>query len=810
MLVSWNLLSQWLELSATPEEAAERLTMSGAEVEGIERPAGTMKGVLVAEVKKLEPHPTRDQLLLAALDLGGPEARCVTGAHNLKVGDRVFYAPPGAVLPDGTSLGTRDFGGVASQGMLLSGEELSLSEIDDGSGILVLPQDAPLGTDARTLYGLDDVVLDVSITPNRGDLLSLAGMARELKGLFPDSVLKTVLPPTPGSLKEWPVEFQFQNISLPDPGCLCYHLGLATGVRIGPAPLEARVALLRMGMRPISNVVDATNYAMLMLGQPLHAFDLNTLPAREITVRGAEEGERIVTLDGKDRLLTSEDMLITSGGTAIALAGVMGGDTTEIRPDTRIVVLESACFSPRRVGHTSRRLGIPSEAAFRFSRTVDATLSSTAADYALSLIALWSGATTGYKKISAVNSLPKPTPVTLTKRKLRVYLGWDDMDAASDILEGFGLRCTEGGEESRTFLPPTARPDISIEEDLIEEIGRFRGYNDTPASLPGEPDRPGNEGPKTRLSAELRALLIARGYLEAMTYSFLPLSFPQKLFLPEDDPRAHPLTLANPISKDQIAMRTTLIPGLLNALKTSVASGWRGPVRLFEQGRVFLRTDDGHQEHDCLAGLVFNGSDPRTPWKENAEDFLSVKADVCALLETRGRFARFVPGSEPFGHAGQTAQIQTQTQKNSAGGAPQAVGFLARLKPSLEQDLDVGSAVYVFELRLEGLEESLRPVLRPASPFPASFRDISLLAPRERLQEEVASDIRAAAGADGKLLESVTLFDVYEGKNIPEGSRSLAFSLAYRAPDRTLQDAEVEKIHLQVRDTLTEKGYNIR
>ena len=584
---------------------------------------------------------------------------------------------------------------------------------------------------------------------------------------------------------------------------------------MGPSPLAVRVALVHMGMRPISNIVDATNYVMLVLGQPLHAFDLNTLPAREITVRAAGDGERMTTLDGRERVLTERDMLITSGGEPIAIAGVMGGDRTEIRGDTRTVVLESASFSPLRVGHTARRLGIASEAAFRFARTVDPTLSARALSLALELMRDWSGAEIGYRVRSASNDFPKPKPVTLTKKKLQTYLDWGDMDASASILEGFGIRGGDGTDEARTFVPPTWRPDITIEEDLIEEVGRFRGYNDAPGRLPGEPPRGGDRGEPMRLSALVRSCLVARGYVEAVTYSFLPEDFPQKLLLPEDDLRAYPLTLANPISQDQIAMRTTLVPGLLGGLRTSAASGWRGAVRLFEQGRVFLRTAPGastHVEHDAVAGLVFDGTDPRTPWKGQGEDFYSVKADVAALLEGCGLTPRFAAERQPFGHGGQTAEIRAA----APDGNVRSLGWLARLKPVLEQELGLGGgAVVLFELRLSGIEElrgNCRPVLRPASAFPASLRDISMLAPADRTQDEAASDIRAAAhaAAGWDILDELRLFDVYEGKGIPEGFRSLAFSLSYRAPDRTLNDEEVERVHGMVRDTLVQKGYNMR
>jgi phenylalanyl-tRNA synthetase beta chain len=431
----------------------------------------------------------------------------------------------------------------------------------------------------------------------------------------------------------------------------------------------------------------------------------------------------------------------------------------------------------------------------------------------------WSGATIGYKKNSATNAMPEIKPVPLTKKKLHTYLLWSDMDESTKILEGFGIRrasaAVSGSErpapvapkpdEERSFIPPTWRPDVTIEEDLIEEIGRYRGYNETPDLLPGLLPRRADAGAPTKLAEALRACALARGYVEVLTYSFLPESFVKTLYLPDDDPRAHPLLLANPISQDWIAMRTTLLPGLLNGLRESVASGWRGPVRIFEIGRAFLpgsltgeKNKEEHLECDTLAALVFNGTDPRTPWADAADDFLSVKADVAALLQERGAEPLFARGAEPFGHAGQSANVLVDGQK---------IGFLVRLKPSIEQELAFTGPVYVFELRISPLESPQKPVYRPASPFPATFRDISMLVPNDRTQDEALAEIRAAAG---DLLESVKLFDLYDGRGVPAGYRSMAFSLCYRAFDRTLNDAEIDKVHNTVRDTLTQTGYNMR
>ena len=785
MLVSWALLQEFININDTPQNVADRLTFSGSEVEGITYTAGKMKGIVAAKILTLKQN---GKYYVAELDTGEGVKVCVTSATNMRQGNTVLYAGEGAVLPDGTVMGTRDFAAVQSFGMMLSAEELGLHDVDDPAGLLILPDNVKPGVDATTLYHIGDIVLDVSITPNRGDLLSHIGMAREIHGLFPHFGLKS-----PDWLKpfvqadKWPENFG--NISLHDKGCINYRLGLATGATIGNSPLTAKIDLAHLGMRPINNAVDVTNYIMLALGQPLHAFDLNTLPAREITVRPAVDGEHMITLDGKDRTLTARDMLITSGGEAVAIAGVMGGQQTGINADTTTIVIESASFSPIRVGYTSRRLGINSEAAFRFSRTVDPNLSNIALMAASTLMHEWCGATVSYKPLCAENETYSAKPVRLTRRKLATYLSWDNFTEAAQILDGFGVKQLNNEE----FLPPSWRLDITIEEDLIEEIGRFKGYNDAPDEFPGELPRRADIGDNMRLSGFIRQFLTARGYTEVLTYSFLPEDFPQKLRLSDDDLRAHPLIIANPISREQIAMRTTLLPGLLSGLKVCVASGWREPVRAFEQGRVFLAGNE--PEH--LAGLVFNGKDDRSPTGDRSDDFYSVKSDVEALIRARGYVPEFRAGSETFMHSGQIAHILIDGS---------VVGCMGRLKPAIEQELDA-TGVYVFELDATGLAKSCKPVYTPSGQFPASLRDISLLVALDRPNSDVMADIRSACGS---LLDGLRLFDVYTGQGIPEGYRSLAYTLSYRAQGRTLRDEEVDAEHTRLREALTAKGYTLR
>lgn len=803
MLISWKWLNEFITLPAdiTLEEVAERLTITGCEVESIERPCSFLSGVLTAKISELKKHPTKDSLFVAILDTGSSEAICVTAATNLSAGDVVPYAAPGAVISGDLTLTSMDFSGVTSEGMMLSAEEIGLPDVADEFGILRLPADTPIGEDFTTFFGLDDTILEISITPNRGDLLSVLGLAREIHALFPGSELKELEVEDCGVSEEWPVPFK--GITLDHPDCLSFSMGLATDIKIGPSPLRARILLSLMGMRPISNIVDVSNLTMLLTGQPSHAYDLELLPEKEITVRLAVENETLVTLDGKTHTLTGEDLIITSGGKAVGIAGVMGGENTEIKDNTRTVALECASFASPRVSRTSRKLGILSEAAYRYSRSVDPQKVIPSLKYALKLFKEWGCAKVVYKHFESVeSSAPTEVEVPLRASTMKRILLWDDMAEAAKILSRLGIRKLREEGERWIFSVPTFRPDISIEEDLIEEAGRIRGYELVEPRLPGSLAEKGALDPVSAIQAEMRQLFLSRGYTEVVTYSFVPKGVPEEYFLPSTDPRSYPVELANPLSSDLSCMRTMMIPGLLSSLMDSVKNGWRKNVRIFEMGRVFLRKEtesDQFDEIERISGLVYAGSDRRSPYGDSQfDDFFSVKSDIIALGQSSGVKLDFRQGNEPFGHAGQSADILSGDQK---------VGYLVRLKPLLEQKLNVDSPVYLFEIDLEVYLNGSLTQFRDIPPYPAVYRDISLLAEKETPSMDIIQEIMDIAG---DLLWDVRIFDIYEGKNIPEGKRSIAFSLAYRSWERTLKDVEVEQIHGLVRKGLQNTGYILR
>lgn len=800
MKISWNWLNEYCRIPLSAEEAAERLTVTGCEVEDIERPCAVLHGLKVARIEDIGLHPDRNDLYIVDLHTGEAPARCVTAAKNLKIGDWVPYGAPGSVIADGTVLGRRNFDSVVSEGMMLSAEELGLPGIADEFGILRLPTGFVPGDDLVRALKLDDCIMEISVTPNRGDLLSLMGLARECLGVIPGSVLAKEEIRDPAIGNDW--SLTWEKLSLDDEGCPLYGLALAPAVTIEPSPIESRIRLAFSGVRSINNIVDATNLVMLITGQPLHAFDLDRLPAREITVRGAQEGERFTTLDGREHMLASGDLLITSGGVPVGLAGIMGGENSEITPETKSVAFESAFFEPLRVSRTARRLGIGTEASYRFSRGVDPSrvlpTLSCLADYLL--------AKTGQRverdvRVTRTRQWEKRT-VALTRKKMDRILLWDDMKEASALLGRLGLEEAGGNEERLEFRIPTARADLSIEEDLIEEVGRLRGYDLVPSRIPPLLRGTGKRGDEVEAHSRIRIAAISRGYLEVIAYSFIHPKWAEWLRLPVEDPRAHGFALSNPISQDQSVMRTTLLPGLLQALQTNLRSGWKDPLRLFEVGRIFLPPEGQGEEHRealRMAGVVWNGKERRGLYGESMkDDILSVKADIMALCESRGVVPAFSTGTEPFGHIGQTARVSLDEKPS---------GYLTSLKPGILRELEIPGPVFAFEVDIESLlpERGFRfgQVVR----FPSVFRDISLIAPVERTVASLEEEIRALGGP---LLRGSVLFDVYAGKGIPEGARSLAFSLAYGDPSRTLRDEEVDEVHDALRKKLAEKGFVLR
>lgn len=789
MLLSWNWLNEFVELSCTPQEAAEALTVSGSEIESLRRADEGVFGIVIGKIVEFAQHPTKSGLKVTRVDVGDGSPRLVvTAAKNVKLGDVVAYAISGSKVKSGLTLGLRDFDGYVSDGMMASAAEMGVPDLVAEPGILILPDDAPLGADALKYLGLDDWILELSITPNRGDLLSYLGVARELCALFEDARLKPLSLQPVGS--DAPLPDDLAEPRLDTSLCRRYDLGYVTDVKPDGTPLTEKVKLVLSGMRPINPVVDATNLTMLALGQPLHAFDADKLDGR-ISVRLAREGQYFETLDGKMRELKAYDLMIYSGETPVGLAGVMGGANTSTESYTKRVVVESASFDAPSIMRTSRRLGLNSEASYRMARGVDPLVLEPALCYFTALLERW-GCGKAYKIRRTAERVPyQARHVSLNPEKLSALTGRPDWkDKVRSRLTALGLR-----EENSRWLIPSWRLDLNIEEDLIEEVARLEGYNDGVGTIPPLHE-PGEFPDHWKRWRTLRDGAVARGYVEAVTFSFLS---PELLHRMDYADESKTMVLANPLSADLSTLRPLILPSLLAAAENAVKRGWRKNLRLFEMGRVFVPEGDQIVEYDHICGLTCAALDSRTPYgNSDAVDFFSVKADLEALLLLCGVRARFKQAVLPWAHRGQCAEVLINGR---------SVGWLARVKPLVEERFDLKTPAFYFELNVESLIEIPMPHFRTPGEYPPAYRDVALLVP----QHEVCGDLeKQILKLGAPLARQVRLFDVYRGEGVPADKKSLAFSVCYQRDDRTLTDEEIEGCHQTVRRGLAEAGYELR
>ncbi|MGH2765534.1 MAG: phenylalanine--tRNA ligase subunit beta [Actinomycetota bacterium] len=773
MRVPLGWLREHVPITLSVEDLAELMTMHGLPIERIVRPWEELSGVVVARVLEVRDHPGADRLCLARIDAGGQERQVVVGVRNMGTGDLVPYAPPGAILPgfDGP-LERRDIRGVPSEGMLCSPKELAISA--DHERILVLGDGAEPGADVKEAVGLDEVVLDVEVLANRGDLLSIVGVAREVAAMTGGDLVR---PDT--SVEERPESgADAVTVEVSDPErCPRYLARAISEVAAGPSPLEAQVRLTAAGMRPRWNVVDATNYVMLELGQPLHAFDLRRLAGPGIVVRRAEEGERLVTLDGVERTFTGDDLLIADRERAVAVAGVIGGADTEVTEGTSDVLLESAVFEAASIFRTSRRLGMRTEASIRFDRGVDPEGVAAAAERAAVLIAQWAGGRVLEGSVDVGEAPPRRTAAVRSPRA-SMLLGVDLTQA--DVREALGrLRIPARDAEGEVVAEiPSYRVDVVQEVDLIEEVGRAVGYDRVPSSLPGI-RQAGGLTREQRMRRRIADLLAGAGLWEVHSVPFAS-SADLAVVPPAERP---PVRMGNPISGDDAYLQTGLLPGLLRAARRNVAHR-RTSVRLFEIAVTFEAEATEPVEEERVAVLLTGPVGEGWPSERRGHDFLDVKGVLEHLLDGLGAdgMALGEPAGPPW-HPGRSVRV-------SVGGDP--AGVVGELHPGVAARFDLPGGVSAFELRVgpllaaSGAEARYRDVSR----FPPVHRDVAFVLDRQ----VPAGSVRAAlVEAAGDLLDRAMLFDVFDGEPLPEGSRSLAFSLDFRAPDRTLTDDEVEE-----------------
>lgn len=796
MRVPLSWLRELVPVEASPEDLAERLSLGGLAVEEVLRTGAGIDGVVVGEVVSVRDHPDADNLVLVVVDTGSGRRDIVCGARNFSAGDRVPVAAPGAKLPGGTEIGRRTVRGQTSDGMLCSARELELS--DDHSGILVLAADAPLGADVRTALGLDDVVLHLDVTPNRPDALSIVGVAREVAALYglPLAV------PEPSVPETGPDVSTLAAVRIEDPrGCARYLARVVTGVRVGPSPWWMRRRLFACGMRPISNVVDVTNYVLLERGHPLHAFDLARLAGRQIVVRRPRRGEVVTTLDGVRRALDRTDVVICDAERPVAVAGVMGGADSEVGDDSTDLLLESAWFDPIRVLRTARRLGLRTEASVRFERGADPEAVPTAAARAAALFAEVCGGTVAR---GAVDVHPRPAKrrrITLRTARANAFLG---TDATAEQMSGWlsALGCSvQAGRGSLRVEPPTFRPDLLAEEDLFEEIARLYGYGRVPATLPPVRQVGGLTRSQSVRRLARRALLGA-GLSEATTLSLVTPALADRLGVPPGHSLRSAIRLANPVSEEEAVLRPSLVWGLLLAAQRNAARG-ASSIALFEIGATFVPREGDAPAEPLEAAWVLAGEMPQG-WSSAGRpyDFFDSKGIAEALLRAIGvTNIETSPGiAEPAGmHPGRAATL-------AAGETP--VGHVAELHPRTAAALDLPGRVALGALDLGAAIAAAREFLpRPLPRFPAVLRDLAVIVPEDTPAAEVERRIRSSGG---DLLESFRLFDLYRGEPIPPGCKSLAFSLTIRHPERTLTDADADGVLQALHQGVRDAGWSIR
>jgi phenylalanyl-tRNA synthetase beta chain len=771
MKVSESWLREWVNPAISTDELVAQLTMAGLEVDAVEAVAGAFTGVIVGEIVACEQHPDADKLRVCQV-AGLPDGptQVVCGAANARVGIKIPFATIGAELPGDFHIKKAKLRGVESFGMLCGQTELKAG--DDDSGLWELAADAPVGANIRDYLNLDDKLIEIDLTPNRSDCLSLKGVAREVGVLNRAAVAMPTIAPVAASIMDTlPVTLSAGAACSRYVGRVIRNIDIT---RPSPAWLQDKLA--RAGHRSIDAVVDVTNYLLVELGQPMHAFDLAKL-AGGINVRLAQQGETLQLLDEQVVQLNANTLVISDATSALAMAGVMGGKASSVTETTRDLFLESAFFSPLAIAGRARAYGLHTDSSHRFERGVDYALQVDAIERATALLLEIVGGDAGPVIHVTNEHLPQDRQVSLRKARILSGLSLEMADAeVVDILTRLGLVLLSQDAAGWVFTVPSYRFDISIEADLLEELARVYGYNRLPTRSLAAPL---DIEPRPEAQMKLPALckqLIARGYQEAITYSFIEPKL-SALF----DPGCAPVMLRNPISADMAAMRTSLLPGLVSVLGRNL-NRQQTRARLFETGQRFVPSADGLKQEPMLAGLIYGSRAPES-WANLAEpvDFYDLKGDLEAVLALTGDGASFsfAAATHPAMHPGQTAGVYR---------GEQLVGHLGALHPSLQQKLDIPQSVYLFELSQAPLLLGAIPAFSALSKFPEVRRDLAVLVARDLAADQLLAAVKSQAG---EFVTDLKVFDVYVGKGIDPQRKSVAMGLTFQHPSRTLNEDEI-------------------
>ncbi len=802
MQVSVKWLRDYVDVDVSPAELAERLTMAGLEVDSLHETGPAFSGVRVARIHSLKTHPNADKLVLCEVTTGDRILPVVCGAKNIRIGDTVPLAQVGANLPGGLVIRSSIIRGEASEGMLCSEEELGIG--DAAAGIMILAPDLPLGKELGDVLNLKDAVLDIGVTPNRADCLSIVGVAREW-GAITGSQMR--YPPSDVSETDEDIR-RITSVSILDPDlCPRYTARIIKKIKIGPSPFWMRQRLEAVGLRPINNVVDVTNFVMMELGQPLHAFDFRFLEKGEIVVRRSREGERFISLDGKERILRSDTLMICDGVKPVAIGGVMGGFNSEVKEDTEMILLESAYFNPTSIRRTSRELAMGTDAAFRFERGIDPEGLIRALNRAARLMAELSGGTVCRGVIDQYpQRIPTARNIPLRVKRTRDILGIrvPGVEMAS-ILKSLEMIVEPAGKGQFAVTPPTCRVDITREIDLIEEVARLYGYDRVPITLPTVSVVAGSGEAKRTVEERLREIMTGAGYTEVINYSFISPGAVDQLGLGEKDERRRHVLIRNPLTEEQAVMRTTMTYSLLLNVRRNADCG-RSDIKIFEIGKTFIRHGEGIQPHEqnrmaCLiTGLR---SEDRWHSRDLRSDFCDLKGCVENILDMLR-----IP--LPSFHSGIHEEILHPGKSCGVFSGDEMVGFLGEIHPDLLSRLDLPGPIVVCEMDIDLLAAHFSPTasFRSMPRFPSSSRDVAFLIHREC---EAGELLRLAEESHEELLEKVQIFDVYEGENIAAGMKSLGLRFSYRSPDRTLTDDEVNEVHARIVQRIVQRmGASIR
>ncbi|MDF1893515.1 phenylalanine--tRNA ligase subunit beta [Rahnella contaminans] len=767
-------LREWVNPAISSEALSDQITMAGLEVDGVEPVAGAFNGVVVGEVVECGQHPNADKLRVTKVNVGGDRLLdIVCGAPNCRQGLKVAVATVGAVLPGDFKIKAAKLRGEPSEGMLCSFSELAIS--DDHDGIIELPLDAPVGTDIREFLKLDDTTIEISVTPNRADCLGILGVARDVAVINQLPLVEPEMNPVKATIDT------AISIDVQAPQACPRYLGrVVKGINVkAPTPLWMREKLRRCGTRSIDAVVDITNYVLLELGQPMHAFDLNRIDGG-IVVRMAKKDEALTLLDGTEAKLNEDTLVIADHGKALAMAGIFGGEHSGVNDETQDVLLESAFFAPLSVTGRARRQGLHTDASHRYERGVDPQLQFKAIERATALLLSICGGEAGpVIDVTSEADLPKAATITLRREKLDRLIGHHVEDAqVTDILTRLGCQVQHHGDHW-VAVAPSWRFDMQIEEDLVEEVARVYGYNNIP-DVPVKASLVMTKHREENLSLKrVKNLLVDRGFQEAITYSFVDPKV-QALLHPGEDA----LILPSPISVEMSAMRLSLWSGLLSAVVNN-QNRQQSRVRLFESGLRFVpdtQADLGIRQDVMLSGVI-SGTKNEEHWDlaRQAVDYYDLKGDLEAILELTGKMndVQFKVEANPALHPGQSAAIYLHGER---------IGFIGVVHPELERKLDLNGRTVVFELLWNKVADRVLPDAKEISRFPANRRDIAVVVAENVPADDILAECKKV-GANQVV--GVNLFDVYRGKGVAEGYKSLAISLVLQDTARTLEEEEI-------------------